>query len=66
MDNGLQACTEGGCHKSRSPLCNQEDETIQHILLGCAFFQAGLILHSLVMDFPELSPQVTDVIFFDW
>lgn len=53
-------------HPSRCPLCDQEEETIQHVLTSCVFSRQVWFLLFRRYGFPELSPQAADVVFCDW
>ncbi|WVZ51091.1 LOW QUALITY PROTEIN: hypothetical protein U9M48_002270 [Paspalum notatum var. saurae] len=53
-------------HPDACPLCDQADETLQHILIGCVFSRQiwDLILQSLQL--AEITPTMADSGFFSW
>ena len=53
-------------HPEACPLCDQEDETINHLLVGCVFARQvwALVLHQLGM--LQLAPQPTVIRFSGW
>jgi hypothetical protein len=53
-------------HPEHCPFCDQEDETIQHILCSCVFSWQfwPQLLHRFGL--PDIAPQPSAVGFFDW
>jgi len=53
-------------HPEHCPFCDQEDETIQHLLCSCVF--SLQFWHQLLRCFglPDVAPQPSSVRFFDW
>jgi hypothetical protein len=57
---------QGMDHPEHCPLCDQQDETINHLLASCVFARqvwAGLLQPTGLM---ELTPQPHDEVFEDW
>ena len=55
-----------GAPPSRTVCCDQQEETIHHLLVGCVFsrdFWFSLLLH---FGFASLAPQPTDQSFDEW
>jgi hypothetical protein len=48
------------------PLCDQDDETINHILVNCVFSRQFWFFLLQRMGFAALCPQPSDLIFDDW
>jgi len=53
-------------HPSECPLCDQEDEDIQHLLIGCVFARQFWysLLHRVGLSI--LTPQATELSWEDW
>jgi len=53
-------------HPSKCPLCDQEDEAIQHLLIGCVFARQFWysLLHRVGLSI--LTPQATELSWEDW
>ena len=66
MLDGGQIGKEGLPHPEQCILCDQQEETIHHLLVGCVFsrdFWFSLLLH---FGFASLAPQPTDQSFDEW
>jgi hypothetical protein len=50
-------------HPEHYPLCDQEDETLDHLLVSCVF--TGQFWY-MVIRLHSLAPQPTDLIFDEW
>ena len=53
-------------HPERCPLCDQADESIQHILNTCVFARQVWFLLFIRFGLPDGSPQPDNVFFSDW
>lgn len=53
-------------HPSKCPLCNQEEETIDHLLTSCVFARRFWFLLLQRADLAALAPQPRDLVFGDW
>lgn len=53
-------------HHEACPFCDQEDESIDHLLVGCVF--ARQLWHTLLQRIGQVSltPQPSEVVFDDW
>lgn len=56
----------GLSHPPRCPLCDQEDETIQHLLTSCVFTRQIWFQVLARTGLQQLTPQPTDFCFSDW
>jgi len=57
---------KGLCHPTACPLCDQTDETIDHLLVSCVFSRQVwfAVLHDLGLQ--ALAPQAGERFFEDW
>ncbi|TVU46560.1 hypothetical protein EJB05_06101 [Eragrostis curvula] len=53
-------------HSERCPLCDQDDETIDHLLAGCVFERQFWHIILQRIGLASLSPQPSDIIFEEW
>ena len=53
-------------HPERCPLCDQATETIDHLLILCVFTREFWFRFLSQVSLQSLSPQPTDLSFFDW
>ncbi|GJN16450.1 hypothetical protein PR202_gb03439 [Eleusine coracana subsp. coracana] len=53
-------------HPDRCPFCDQEDETIHHLLIGCVFARQFWVIALQRIGLAALSPQPTDNHFDEW
>ena len=53
-------------HPERCPLCDQAAETIDHLLILCVFTREFWFRFLSQVGLQSLSPQPTDLSFFDW
>jgi hypothetical protein len=53
-------------HPSKCPLCDQEDETINHLLLSCVFSHQVWFIILQSVGLQALAPQIGDLSFDDW
>ncbi|WVZ63220.1 hypothetical protein U9M48_012865 [Paspalum notatum var. saurae] len=53
-------------HLSACPFCDQAEETIQHILVGCAFSRQIWTSILCTLNFASLAPSAEDIRFFTW
>ena len=56
----------GLSHPERFPLCDQEEETIQHLLTGCVFAQQVWFSILSPLDLGSEASGHTDLYFADW
>ena len=53
-------------HPDRCPMCDQESETINHLLIGCSFAREFWHRFLSQVGLQALSPQLSDSSFYDW
>jgi hypothetical protein len=53
-------------HPEHCPLCDQEDETLDHLLVACVFTRQFWYLVLQQVGMHSLAPQPTDLIFDEW
>jgi hypothetical protein len=53
-------------HPDKCPLCDQEDENIDHLLVSCVFSRQVWYYVLRQVDLHSLSRQPTDLVFDDW
>ena len=53
-------------HPEHCPFCDQEDETIQHLLCSCVFSQQFWFQLFRTFALPDIAPQPSASGFFDW
>jgi hypothetical protein len=53
-------------HPERCPLCDQENENIDHLLTSCVFTREFWYLLSRQIGLHALTPQPSDLLFDDW
>jgi len=53
-------------HPEHCPLCDQEDESIQHLLCSCVFSRQFWHLLLCRFGLPDIGPQPDSTNFFDW
>ena len=53
-------------HPDRCPICDQESETINHLLIGCSFAREFWHRFLSQVGLQALSPQLSDSSFYDW
>ena len=56
----------GLAHPEKCPLCDQEEETINHLLLSCVFARQTWFEILLGLGLQVLSPQLEDPSFEEW
>jgi hypothetical protein len=56
----------GMTHPDKCPLCDQEEETIDHLLISCAFSRQLWFSFLGRVNLQGVSPQPREVSFFDW
>jgi hypothetical protein len=53
-------------HPDKCPLCDQEDETVQHILVSCVFAREVWVQIVSLVGLQHLSPSLGEGIFQEW
>jgi hypothetical protein len=53
-------------HPEKCPLCDQEDETIDHLLISCVFVRQFWFAFLSQVNLQGISPQPNDRSFLDW
>ncbi|WVZ79231.1 hypothetical protein U9M48_026835 [Paspalum notatum var. saurae] len=53
-------------HPERCPLCDQEDETVQHLLTSCVFARSVWFAVLEKVGLQQATPGLSDTIFADW
>jgi len=53
-------------HPDRCPMCDQESETINHLLIGCSFAREFWHRFLSQVGLQALSPRLSDSSFYDW
>jgi hypothetical protein len=53
-------------HPKKCPLCDQEDETIDHLLVSCVFAKQFWYILLRQVGVHSLAPQPTDLVFDEW
>ena len=53
-------------HPDHCPLCDQEDETIQHILTSCVFAREIWFRVLSLVGLQQLTPSQDDLVFQEW
>ena len=53
-------------HPNACPLCDQEDENIQHLLVGCVFSRQLWFYIFQAIKMPELAPNIAETSFPKW
>jgi hypothetical protein len=53
-------------HPVQCPLCDQEDETVHHLLISCVFSREVWFRIFSLVNLRQLSPTTADLVFQDW
>jgi hypothetical protein len=61
-----QLVRRGLPHPEHCPLCDQEDETLDHLLVSCVFTRQFWYTVLQQVGLQSLAPQQTDLVFDEW
>jgi hypothetical protein len=56
----------GMCHPERCPLCDQAQETLDHLLIGCVFAREFWFKSLSEVNIQNMAPQLGDGAFMEW